>query len=91
MLLYKIVDVNKSKTIMKDIVNINLNIPQTDIGLLEKLAKKMGWNMTRNVAPPSSIDKFALLQRLYGCVNLPADFDYKAAVSDVLNEKYGLR
>lgn len=76
---------------MKEVININLNIPQTDIGLLEKLAKKMGWGMTQSVVEPSSTDRLALLQRLYGCVNLPADFDYKTVVSEALGEKYGLR
>lgn len=75
---------------MKENVNINLNVPQTDLQLLEKLADKMGWKMTRNMAVPASEDKRPLLQRLYGCIQLPNDFDYKTALSDALTEKYSL-
>lgn len=88
-------------SIASNVVSIMLNAPNIClvtpyyrfglIGLLERLAKKMGWGMTRSVVEPSSTDKLALLQRLYGCVNLPADFDYKTVVSEALDEKYGLR
>ncbi len=30
-----------------------------------------------------------LVQELYGSVKLPADFDYKAAVEEAIQEKYG--
>ncbi len=32
---------------------------------------------------------FPLVQELYGSVKLPADFDYKAAVEEAIQEKYG--
>ena len=76
---------------MKENVNINLNVPQSDLHLLERLAEKMGWEMTRKVSSSTSADKVALLQRLYGCIELPDDFDYKAALSDALNQKYCMR
>ncbi len=30
-----------------------------------------------------------LVQELYGSVKLPADFDYKAAIEEAIQEKYG--
>ncbi len=76
---------------MKENININLTVPQADLRLLEKLSEKMGWKMTHKVSSPTSVDKVALLQRLYGCIQLPDDFDYKAALSDALNQKYCMR
>ena len=31
-----------------------------------------------------------IVQELYGSVKLPADFDYKAAIEEAIQEKYGL-
>jgi hypothetical protein len=72
---------------MDNVVNINLNIPRSDIHFLSELVKKMGWGMTQSqTVSPSMKDKVKLAQRLYGCIQLPEDFDYKKEVASVLSE-----
>ena len=74
---------------MDNIVNVNLNIPQSDIHFLSELVKKMGWGMKQSQSIPSSVkDKLRLAQRLYGSVQLPNDFDYKEELANVLSDKY---
>ena len=74
---------------MDNVVNVNLNIPQSDIHFLSELVKKMGWGMKQSQAIPSSVkDKLRLAQRLYGSVQLPKDFDYKEELANVLSDKY---
>lgn len=76
---------------MDNVVNVNLNIPQSDIHFLSELVKKMGWGMKQSQSIPSSVkdkDKLRLAQRLYGSVQLPNDFDYKEELANVLSDKY---
>ena len=76
---------------MDNVVNINLNIPQSDVNFLSKLVEKMGWGMTQSQTVTSSPnDKVELAKRLYGCIQLPEDFDYKKEVASVLSDKYHL-
>lgn len=76
---------------MDNVVNINLNIPRSDVHFLSELVKKMGWGMTQSQTVSSSMkDKVKLAQRLYGCIQLPEDFDYKKEVASVLSDKYRL-
>ena len=63
---------------MDNVVNINLNIPRSDVHFLSELVKKMGWGMTQAQSISSySNDRVKLAERLYGCIELPEDFDYK--------------
>jgi hypothetical protein len=63
---------------MDNVVNINLNIPRSDVHFLSELVKKMGWGMTQAQSMSSySNDRVKLAERLYGCIELPEDFDYK--------------
>ena len=63
---------------MDNVVNINLNIPRSDVHFLSELVKKMGWGMTQAQSMSSySNDRVKLAERLYGCIELPVDFDYK--------------
>ena len=74
---------------MDNFVNINLNIPRSDVHFLSELVKKMGWGMTQSkVVSPSARNKVKLAQRLYGCIQLPEDFDYKKEVASALSDKY---
>lgn len=74
---------------MSNIVNVSLNVPQSDVNFLNKLVKKMGWDMTQPQAVKSSQkDKVELAKRLYGCIQLPEDFDYKEELSISLADKY---
>ena len=63
---------------MDNVVNISLNIPRSDVHFLSELVKKMGWGMTQAQSMSSySNDRVKLAERLYGCIELPEDFDYK--------------
>ena len=63
---------------MNNVVNVSLNVPQSDVNFLNKLVEKMGWGMTQSQATASSPkEKVELAKRLYGCIQLPEDFDYK--------------
>lgn len=63
---------------MNNVVNVNLNVPQSDVNFLNKLVEKMGWGMTQSQTVTSSPkDKVELAKRLYDCIRLPEDFDYK--------------
>ena len=74
---------------MGDVVNVNLNIPRSDIHFLSELVKKMGWGMVQSQsAVISAKDKVKLAQRMYGCVQLPEDFDYKEELAAALSAKY---
>jgi len=75
--------------IMNNMVNVSLNVPQSDVNFLNKLVEKMGWGMTQSQAKASSpTDKVELAKRLYGCIQLPEDFDYKEELTIALYEKY---
>ena len=74
---------------MNNVVNVNLNVPQSDVNFLSKLVKKMGWGMTQSQTVPSSaMDKMELVKRLYGCIQLPENFDYKEELTNALSDKY---
>ena len=75
---------------MENVVNVNLNVPKSDVHFLSELVKKMGWNMRQpqqHVAT-SAKDKAKLAQRLFGCIQLSEDFDYKEELSAALSDKY---
>ena len=74
---------------MENIINVNLNIPRSDVHFLSELVKKMGWGMVQSQsAVISAKDKVKLAQRMYGCVQLPEDFDYKEELAAALSAKY---
>ena len=76
---------------MNNVVNISLNVPQSDVNFLSKLVEKMGWGMTQSQTVTSSPnDKVELAKRLYGCIRLPEDFDYKKELAAALTDKYRL-
>ena len=74
---------------MENIINVNLNIPRSDVHFLSELVRKMGWGMVQSqLVAISAKDKVKLAQRMYGCVQLPEDFDYKEELASVLSAKY---
>ena len=76
---------------MDNVVNKNLNIPRSDVHFLSELVKKMGWGMTQAQSMSSySNDRVKLAERLYGCIELPEDFDYKEELASALSDKYRL-
>ena len=76
---------------MDNVVNVSLNIPQSDVHFLTELVKKMGWGMEQQQKKMlSTKERFKLVQRLYGCIQVPEDFDYKEELTNVLADKYRL-
>ena len=76
---------------MDNVVNVNLNIPQSDVYFLTELVKKMGWGMEQPQKKMlSTKERLKLVQRLYGCIQVPEDFDYKEELTNVLADKYRL-
>ena len=76
---------------MDNVVNVNLNIPQSDVHFLTELVKKMGWGMEQQQKKMlSTKERLKLVQRLYGCIQVPEDFDYKEELTNVLADKYRL-
>lgn len=74
---------------MDNVVNISLNVPQSDVHFLSELVKKMGWGMTQSETQPmGTVSRAQLIRRLYGCVQLSDDFDYKRELEEALSEKY---
>ena len=75
---------------MDNVVNVSLNVPQSDVNFLSKLFKKMGWGMKQTpTVPSSSKDRLMVAKRLYGCIQLPEDFDYKKSLATAISDKYG--
>ena len=76
---------------MDNVVNVNLNIPQSDVHFLTELVKKMGWGMEQQQKKMlSTKERLKLVQLLYGCIQVPEDFDYKEELTNVLADKYRL-
>ena len=66
---------------------VYLDIPQNDIAFLKELVKKMGWKLHfQKPAIISTTDKS--VDELYGCIQLPKDFDYKKELEEELKKKY---
>lgn len=71
-------------------LNVNISLPQSEFTILKKLAKALGWNLFVQEKPEelSVSQKKELVDKLYGCVQLPEDFDYKKELEIAINEKY---
>jgi len=71
-------------------LNVNISLPQSEFTILKKLAKALGWNLFVQEKPEelSVSQRKELVDKLYGCVQLPEDFDYKKELEIAINEKY---
>ena len=71
-------------------LNVNISLPQSEFTILKKLAKALGWNLFVQEKPEelSVSQRKELVDKLYGCVQLPEDFDYKKELELALLEKY---
>ena len=71
-------------------LNVNIRLPQSEFMILKKLAKALGWNLFVQEKPEewSVSQRKELVDKLYGCVQLPEDFDYKKELELALLEKY---
>ena len=77
---------------METTMNVNISLPQSEFVMLKKLAKALGWNLFVQQEDESINvqQRSELVRKLYGCVQLSEDFDYKAELEQVLSEKYKL-
>lgn len=71
-------------------LNVNISLPESEFNLLKKLAKALGWNLfiQRKEDELSISKRKELVEKLYGCVQLPEEFDYKKELEQVISEKY---
>ena len=71
-------------------LNVNISLPQSEFTILKKLAKALGWNLFVQEKPEelSVSQRKELVDKLYGCVQLPEDFDYKKELEIAINKKY---
>lgn len=65
-------------------------IPLSDIDFLREFVRKMGWDMTlrKETSEQVKSESTDIVDRLYGCVKLPEEFDYKEELEKALKEKY---
>lgn len=71
-------------------LNVNISLPQSEFTILKKLAKALGWNLFVQEKPEelSVSQRKELVDKLYGCVQLPEDFDYKKELEIAIKNKY---
>ncbi len=71
-------------------LGVYLDIPQADLEFFKKLVKKMGWKMVlskKEKKIKEGVDD-DVLRKLYGCIELPVDFDYKEELQKAIEAKY---
>lgn len=76
---------------MRTNINVNINLPQSELTILKKMAKAWGWNlfvMQENTSGVAHHEE--LVKKLYGCIQLPEDFDYKKELEQAISDKYKL-
>ena len=77
---------------MKTNMNVSISLPQSEFAILKKMAKALGWNLFVE-QDADSIDisqRNKMVEKLYGCIQLPDDFDYKEELENALSQKYKL-
>lgn len=77
---------------MKSNLNVNISLPQSEFAILKKLAKALGWNLFVQ-QQERSIDikeRKKIIEELYGCIQLPEEFDYKKELEQAISDKYEL-
>lgn len=83
---------NQNEQIMKTSMNVSISLPQSEFAILKKMAKALGWNLFVE-QETNTIDiskRKEMVEKLYGCIQLPDDFDYKKEMEKALSEKYKL-
>lgn len=78
--------------IMEASMNVSINLPQSEFAILKKKAKALGWNLIveQEEHAMDLSERNKMVERLYGCIQLPDDFDYKVEKAKYLSEKYKL-
>lgn len=54
---------------MKKDLNVNINLQQSELAILRKIANET--------------ERQKLINKLYGCIQLPDDFDYKKELEQI--------
>ena len=74
-------------------MNVNISLPQSEFSILKKMAKSLGWNLfvsqENEIKEEQSLRK-QRIEKLYGCIQLPKDFDYKKELEESIADKYKL-
>lgn len=77
---------------MKNNLNVNINLPPSELAILKKIAKSMGWNffVQQENTDSNDLERQKLVKKLYGCIQLPENFDYKKELEQNILDKYNL-
>ena len=67
---------------------VYVDIPQSDMRFFEELVRKMGWNMRLPFVKAKEESWDNVVDKLYGAIRLPENFDYKAEVEQAILERY---
>ena len=75
---------------MESNLNVKISLPQSELNILKELAKALGWNLfvQEEQNPIDNYERRELINKLYHCIQLPEDFDYKKELELAINEKY---
>lgn len=69
-------------------MTVQMHIPSQDMKLLQELAAKMGWDISADGLDSKTASDDTAVDRLYGSITLPKDFDYKQELEKSLRNKY---
>ena len=83
---------NQNEQVMKTSMNVNISLPQSEFVILKKMAKALGWNLfvEQETNTTDIAKRKEMVEKLYGCIQLPDDFDYKKEMEKAMTEKYKL-
>lgn len=71
-------------------MNVSISLPKSVFAILKKMVKALGWNLfvEQEEHAMDLSERNKTVEKLYGCIQLPDDFDYKAEKAKYLLEKY---
>ena len=75
---------------MRMSMNVSISLPKSVFAILKKMAKALGWNLfvEQEEHAMNLSERNKTVEKLYGCIQLPDDFDYKAEKAKYLSKKY---
>ena len=75
---------------MRMSMNVSISLPKSVFAILKKMAKALGWNLfvEQEEHAMDLSERNKTVEKLYGCIQLPDDFDYKAEKAKYLSKKY---
>ena len=71
-------------------LNVNISLPPSELDILKKMAKALGWNLfvQQEDDRTDRLKRQEIVQKLYGCIQLPNEFDYKKELEQAVSERY---